>query len=110
MAEHEGELTIVTAETATGRRGVGEPLRRVVETQVSVRQLQANLARFLEDVRALIEDQSTRAGAFELDEIALGVELSASGEFKVLGSGIALEGGSSITLTWRRIDDPTQSP
>jgi hypothetical protein len=105
MEKHDGELTIVTAETVSGRRGLSEPLRRVVETRVSVGQLQANLARFLDDVRALIEEQSTRAGAFELDEIALGAELSASGEFKVLGSGVAIEGGSAITLTWRRTND-----
>ena len=100
------ELTIVTAETVTGRRGVGEPVRRIVENRVSVEHLQAKLAEFLAAVRAMLAEQSTRAGAFELDEIAFAAEIGASGEFKVLGSGIAVEGSSAITLTWRRSDMP----
>jgi hypothetical protein len=106
MDERDAELTIVTVETATGRRGVGDPVRRIVESRVSVGQVQANLARFLDAVRAMLAEQSTQAGAFELDEIALGVEISASGEFKVLGSGVAVEGTSGITLTWRRANGP----
>ncbi len=98
----ETELTIVTAETATGRRGPGDPVRRVIESQVSLRQLQGNLAQFLEAVRTLLAEQSTRAGAFELDEIALSAEISASGELKLLGSGVAVQGGSAVGLTWRR--------
>jgi hypothetical protein len=104
---NEAELTIVTAEAVTGRRGSADTVRRVVESQVSIGQLQANLAQFLEAVRGLLAEQSTRAGAFELDEIALSAEISASGELKLLGSGIAVQGGSAVGLTWRRRPDPS---
>jgi len=102
---HEPELTIVTAETATGRRGAADQVRRVVESQVSIGQLQSNLAHFLDAVRSLLAEQSTRAGVFELDEIALTAEISASGEVKLLGSGVAVQGGSAVGLTWRRRPD-----
>jgi hypothetical protein len=109
MDERDVELTIVTAETVSGRRGAGDPLRRVVESRISVDQLQSNLGRFLDAVRTMLADQPTRAGAFELEEITIGAEISANGEFKVLGSGLAVEGSSAITLTLRRTSRPGET-
>jgi hypothetical protein len=100
------EMTIVTSEEVTGRRGVGDPVRRIVESRLTVEQLQGNLGRFLDSVRELLSQQSTQAGPFELDEIALNAEISASGEFKLLGSGVAVQGSSAVTLTWRRAKEP----
>ena len=105
MNQRDGQLTIVTAETVVGRRGVGDPVRRVVESRIPIDQVRDNLERFLDAVRTLLAEQSTQAGVFELDEIALGAEISANGEFKLLGSGVAVEGSSAITLTWRRSRD-----
>jgi hypothetical protein len=102
MPQADAELTIVTTATESSRRGAGDSVRRIVESRVSIELLQANLGGFLETIRELLANQATRAGAFELDEIALSVEIGADGELKLLGSGVGVHGTSGLQLTWRR--------
>jgi hypothetical protein len=102
MQPRGAELTVVTTETESGRRGTADSVRRVVESHVSVEVLQANLGGFVETIRDLLDRQATRAGAFELDEVALSVEIGADGALKLLGTGVGVHGSSGIQLTWRR--------
>jgi hypothetical protein len=108
MQPRGAELTIVTTEAESGRRGTGDSVRRIVESRVSVEVLQANLGGFVETIRDLLDRQATRAGAFELDEVALSVEIGADGELKLLGAGVGVHGSSGIQLTWRR--EPEGAP
>jgi hypothetical protein len=95
-------VTIVTAEAPVGRRDRGDPVRRVIESSVAVDGLRDGLGRFVDVLAELLESRETRAGAFELDEIAFGAEIGADGEFKLLGVGAGISASSAVTLTWRR--------
>jgi hypothetical protein len=97
------ELIIVTTEAPAGRRGGGDSVRRVVESSVSLESLRGNLERFVGALGELLATgRSASVGEFELDEVAFGAEIGASGEFKLLGTGVGVTGSSAVTFTWRR--------
>jgi hypothetical protein len=104
MSAGELELTVVAVEARSERRGLGDATRRLVEERVSVDVLKANLGAFVEAIRELLAGQATQAGAFELQEIGLSVEIGADGELKLLGSGVSVSGSSGLQLTWRRAE------
>ena len=49
-----------------------------------------------------VDGLQTEVGAFELSEIQFSAELSAEGEFKLLGTGIGVAAGSALTFVLSR--------
>ena len=104
-------LTVVTTEPPSGRRDRGDAVRRVVESTVSVDRLHDSLERFLDGLDGLLSARPVRPGGFELEEIGFRAEIGANGDFKLLGAGVGVTGGSAVTLTWRRVGpEPDSAP
>lgn len=106
MPEQNATLTIVSTtveEPAVGTRGAGvEQVRKVVDSAVSVQDLQNNFASFLGSLRQILAVDSGSVGDLVLDEIKFSVEIGAKGDFKLLGTGVGASATSGLTFTLRR--------
>lgn len=92
-------ITIVTAEEEAGTRGLAADMRRVTE-RISVEELRRQFNQFMQNLEAAfaVDEVRTSAGIFELREIQFCAELSANGEFKLLGTGAGVAAGSALTF------------
>ncbi len=76
--------------------------RDIVERTLDVVQVRENFSRFLEGLKAIVGVKAPSVGDFELEEIQFSAEISADGEFKLMGTGVGLEATSGVTFTLRR--------
>jgi hypothetical protein len=76
--------------------------RDIVEKPVEVLKVRENFHRFLEGLKAIVDVEMPVAGPFELDEVQFSAEISANGEFKLLGTGAGVQATSGVTFTLRR--------
>lgn len=101
-----GTITIVAADeqAAATRGGRGEAAR--VAAEVSVTALRDKFNEFMDGLQEVFSADAlkTKAGAFEVTEIQFSAELSASGDFKLLGTGVGVAAGSTLTFTLQRKD------
>jgi hypothetical protein len=91
---------IIIVGTLSG--GVRSARRDIVERTLDVSQVRENFSRFLEGLKTLISDAVPSVGAYELDEVQFNAEISADGEFKLLGAGVGLEATTGVSFTMRR--------
>jgi hypothetical protein len=102
----DGYITIVGAEErpALTRSGTAEIAR--VSERISVVELQRKFNEFIRSLESAfaVDRVDTAAGTFVLSEIQFSAELSASGEFKLLGTGVGIEAGSMLTFVLQRQD------
>src|SRR3954451_3230444 len=92
------KITIVG--TVSG--GVRGDTRDVVERTIDVSQVKRGFENFLENLRAIIAVDVPSVGAFELAEVQFSAEISANGDFKLLGTGVGIEARSGVTFTLKR--------
>ena len=92
------EITIVGVQSG----GTRASRRDIVERTVDVSQVRENFVRFLQGLETLLSDAVPSIGAYELDAVEFTAEISASGDFKLLGAGVGLEATSGVTFTMRR--------
>ncbi len=101
-----GTIIVVTAEeqAATTRGGRGEAAR--VAAEISVIALRDKFNEFMGGLQEVFSADAlkTEAGAFRVTEIQFSAELSASGDFKLLGAGVGATAGSTLTFTLQRKD------
>jgi len=107
VSEQSATLTIVAIETVQSksltRSGLPEAaLRQAVDKAISVEALSASFNSFINGLRKVLNVEQASVGDLVLDEITFGVEIGANGEFKLLGTGISANAGSSLTFTLRR--------
>jgi|GEM_PF-1303490 len=106
MAEEFGTITIVATETAQSksltRGGADVAIRQTVDKVLSVEALSASFNNFIDGLRKVLNVEQASVGDLVLDEITFSVEIGANGEFKLLGTGISANAGSSLTFTLRR--------
>ena len=88
------------------RGGVAEAaVRQTVDKALSVEALSASFNNFINGLRKVLNVEQASVGDLVLDEITFSVEIGANGEFKLLGTGISANAGSSLTFTLRRKSD-----
>jgi hypothetical protein len=103
QTEPPATLTVMAAAAAPTMRDSREQARRLVETDLGVETLQTNFAKFLASLeQVFLNIGEGRVGAFLLEEITFSAEISADGEFKLLGTGVGLTTTSGFTFTLRR--------
>lgn len=98
-----GTITVVAAqEEVTTRSGAAEVNR--VTKQLDVATLRGKFTEFMESLDAAfgVDEIKTEAGMFQLDQIQFSVELSASGEFKLLGTGVGVGAGTALSFVLTR--------
>lgn len=99
IVESEQQVTIVGTVSDQARvRG----RRDIVERSVDVSKLKDRFNNFVESLRGILDVEVPALGNFELSEIQFSAEISANGEFKLLGTGVGLEASSGVTFTLRR--------
>jgi hypothetical protein len=96
-------LTVVTSTTVpSGRRGMEDEVRKLVESGVGIDTLRQNFNRFLQSVQAIIDVEQDQVSGFELNAISFCAEIGANGDFKLLGTGVGMLARSGITFTLNR--------
>lgn len=76
-----------------------EAVREVID--VDVDKLKTNLTELIGKVGAVVDAAQDAAGAFKLEEVSVGVEISAEGGVSLIGSA-TVGATASITLTFKR--------
>lgn len=98
--ELEHTITVVGTSSSKLRDGSGD--RKITEQTLKVTQVREGFSRFLAGLREIIDVQVPVVGDFELEEVQFTAEISANGEFKLLGSGVGVDAKSGVTFTLRR--------
>ena len=104
-------ITIIGAEeekpssTRSGTRTAADQVKRVTK-ELSVDELSEKFVEFMQGLETAfaVPELHTAAGAFELTEIQFSAELSASGEFKLLGTGVGVAANTALTFVLSRRD------
>jgi hypothetical protein len=94
-----------TASTRSGTRSAADQLKRVT-TEMSVADLSDKFVEFMQGMESAfaVPDMQTPIGAFQLSEIQFSAELSASGDFKLLGTGVGVAANTALTFVLKRRD------
>jgi hypothetical protein len=82
--------------------GVRTSRRDIVERTVDLNQVRENFGHFLKGLETLLSDKVPVVGSYELDSVEFNAEISANGDFKLLGTGVGLEATSGVTFTMKR--------
>lgn len=94
--------TITVVGTSSGNDLRSGKQRTVTEQTLKVTQIREGFSRFLAGQQDIISVEVPSVGEFELDEVEFTAEISTSGEFKLLSTGVGVEGKSGVTFTLRR--------
>ena len=97
-------IEVVTREDDNGSRGSRSIIDKIdlVTSTIDTDKLKQNFAQFVSDLQSVVDTKMDEASAFQLDQVIFSAEISASGEFKLLGTGVGIEGSSSITFVLQR--------
>ena len=102
-------ITIIGAEeeqspaTRSGTRSPADQVKRVTK-ELSVNDLSDKFVEFMQSLETAfaVPELHTAAGAFELTQIQFSAELSASGDFKLLGTGVGVAANTALTFVLSR--------
>jgi hypothetical protein len=97
-------ITFVGVEEMATSRG-GSELSRVTE-KISVDVLRDKFTEFMRGLESAfaVDEVQTAHGVFQLSEIQFSAEMSASGDFKLLGTGVGVAAGAALTFVLTRKD------
>lgn len=89
--------------TRSGTRSAADQVKRVTN-EISVDDLSGKFVEFMQSLETAfaVPELHTAAGAFELTEIQFSAELSASGDFKLLGTGVGVAANTALTFVLSR--------
>lgn len=76
--------------------------RDIIEDVVDVSHLRESFTNFMTSLQEVIGVDVPSTGTYELDQIQFCAEISAKGEFKLLGTGVGLEAKGGVTFTLKR--------
>ena len=98
-----GFITVVTAEEEVTTRSGAADVTRVTK-QLSVDTLRGKFVEFMNNMDAAFDSDElkTQTGMFQLEQIQFSVELSASGDFKLLGTGVGVGAGAALSFVLTR--------
>ncbi|UCH93807.1 MAG: hypothetical protein JSV88_26555 [Candidatus Aminicenantes bacterium] len=76
--------------------------RDIIEDVVDVSHLRESFSGFMTSLREIVGIDVPSTGSYELEEIQFSAEISANGDFKLLGTGVGLEAKGGVTFTLKR--------
>ena len=97
-------MQIVTREdenVSRGSRSLTDKVELVTST-LDINKLKQSFTKFVSGLQSIIDAEVDEASPFQLKEIQFSAEISASGDFKLLGTGVGIEGSSTITFVLQR--------
>ena len=95
----ERKITIVGPLSGLSR---GQGPRDIIEQEINVTQLSNNYFIFLESLSEVVDVDTPGIRGFELEEIQFSAEITANGEFKLMGTGVGVEAKGGVTFTLKR--------
>lgn len=97
-------LTFIAVEERETTRGHTELSR--VTNKISVDALRDQFTQFMQGIESAfaVDEVQTAHGVFQLNEIQFSAEMSAEGEFKLLGTGVGVSAGAALTFVLTRKD------
>jgi hypothetical protein len=69
---------------------------------LKVDELRQRFREFMSGLQSIVDVEEAGAGGFQLTEIQFSAEISANGEFKLVGSGVGVEASSAVTFVLQR--------
>ena len=96
-------ITFVAAEEEATTRGGPTEVNRVTK-QIGVDELNRKFSEFMESLESAfaVNELKTEVGMFQLEQIQFSVELSASGDFKLLGTGVGIGAAAALSIVLTR--------
>lgn len=94
------KIIIVGTKSGAATRG---PEQNIIEKAVDVKQIKDSFNRFLQNLEGIIDIEVPHVGSFELEEVSFTAEITANGDFKLIGVGFGIEakGGVNFKLKHR---------
>ncbi len=80
------------------------PGRDIVEREIDLTHVRAKFEQFLQNLEAIVDVGVPHVGPFELEEVTFSAEITANGDFKLLGVGVGVETKGGVTFTLRQRD------
>ena len=89
--------------TRSGTRSAADQVKRVTN-ELKASDLSAKFVEFMQSLEEVfsVPELKTAAGPFHLTEIQFSAELSASGDFKLLGTGVGVAANTALTFVLSR--------
>ncbi len=101
---HPNEINLIAREDDhTSRRGPAE----LVSKAVDVGLLQERFRVFMAGLQSIMQALEVKGSPFELAEITFTAEISADGDFKLLGAGVGIEANGGVTFVLKRREKVT---
>lgn len=97
-------MQIVTREDenlSRGSRGLSDKVELVTKA-FDINQIKQSWTKFVSGLQEMMDAETDETGPFQLNEIQFSAEITASGEFKLLGTGVGIGGSSAITFVLQR--------
>ncbi len=95
--KEEGQIALVGT-LSDGSRGK----RDVIEGMVKTSDIRAKFRDFIGQLQEIIDVDLPASTGFELDQVQFSAEITAKGDFKLLGTGVGLESKSGVVFTLKR--------
>jgi hypothetical protein len=103
--EQTTSMQIVTREDENvsrgGSRGLSDKVELVTKT-LNIDKLKQSWTKFVSGLQSMVDAELDETSPFQLNEIQFSAEITASGEFKLLGTGVGVQGSSTITFVLQR--------
>jgi hypothetical protein len=98
-SESSGTLDVVTRSDDDFSRGDRLTL---ISKPLNVDLLRQGFEDFMSKLQSIVQAGHEQAGPFRLDQIEFSAEITADGEFKLLGTGVGLEAKTGVTFVLKR--------
>src|SRR6266536_886857 len=74
----------------------------LVSSTIEVSKLRERFKEFMSSLQSIIEVHAPTDSPFQLNEIQFSAEITANGDFKLLGTGVGVEAKSAVTFVLQR--------
>jgi len=74
----------------------------LVSSTIEVSKLRERFQEFMSGLQAIITEHTPSDSPFQLNEIQFTAEITANGDFKLLGTGVGVEASSAVTFILQR--------
>jgi hypothetical protein len=108
-ADGEPSIWVLGVEDTTDRALMPALDARYERGKVSVAELRNRLGEFLDSMQSVLEPLPNALGAFNVDSVALKLEITAKGKVSLLGTGGELGGTGGVTITLKRASGASAS-
>jgi len=96
MEENNQEITILTREDTVTTRSLDRLKKLSVDT------VSGNMVQFVNQLDQIFQSIPQNVAEFQLDEVTVSAEITASGSFLLLGSGVEAAGSGAISFKFSR--------